>query len=190
SGDISVNRARTSGPASASTELSGTGSAPGRQAVKPRKSRRMGRKQRVRVAMVRDLRMLQIYITAQADQITWAQRPIFGPRQCLLTAGHLCRKALKFYAMQLTLDRNLIFFDIESTGLNIVRDRIIQLAMVRYHPDGSPPEERSYLVNPGIPIPPEATAVHKITQEDVADQPMFSAYAREIRDFIGDADLA
>mgnify|MGYP003581021881 CR=1 FL=1 len=54
--------------------------------------------------------------------------------------------------MNLKLERNLIFFDIESTGLNVIRDRIIQLAMIRYHKDGSPPAERTYLINPGIAI--------------------------------------
>lgn len=92
--------------------------------------------------------------------------------------------------MELQLDRNLIFFDIESTGLNVIRDRIIQLAMIRYHHDGSPPEERSYLINPGIPISPEAMAVHGITPADVAGKPSFEQLAKEIYEFIGDADLA
>ena len=92
--------------------------------------------------------------------------------------------------MELHLDRNLIFFDIESTGLNVIRDRIIQLAMIRYHQNGSPPEERSYLINPGIPISEEAMAVHGITPEDVANKPTFQQLAKEIFDFIGDADLA
>lgn len=92
--------------------------------------------------------------------------------------------------MRLHLERNLIFFDIESTGLNVVRDRIIQLAMIRYHQDGSPPIERSYLMNPGIPISPESIAVHGITPEDVADKPSFRELAYEIYEFIGDADLA
>lgn len=92
--------------------------------------------------------------------------------------------------MNLQLDRNLIFFDIESTGLNVVRDRIIQLAMIRYHKDGSPPAEKMYLINPGIPISPEAMAVHGITPQDVANKPSFQMLAKEIFDFIGNADLA
>jgi DNA polymerase-3 subunit epsilon len=55
--------------------------------------------------------------------------------------------------MNLHLDRNLIFFDIESTGLNVIRDRIIQLAMIRYHQDGSPAIEKTYLINPAFPYP-------------------------------------
>ncbi len=92
--------------------------------------------------------------------------------------------------MNLNLDKDIIFFDIESTGLNIVRDRIIQLAMVRHHADGRPPEERTYLIHPGMPIPAEASAVHKITDADVDGQLRFAAVAKEILDFIGDADLA
>ncbi|MBP6680407.1 MAG: 3'-5' exonuclease, partial [Saprospiraceae bacterium] len=92
--------------------------------------------------------------------------------------------------MNLHLERNLVFFDIESTGLNVIRDRIIQLAMIRYHSDGSAPVEKSYLINPGIPISAEAMAVHGITPQDVADKPSFGMLAKEINEFIGDADLA
>jgi len=92
--------------------------------------------------------------------------------------------------MNLDLDRNLVFFDIESTGLNVIRDRIIQLAMIRYHKDGTPPAEKSYLINPGIPISAEAMAVHGITPQDVANKPIFQILAKEIFDFIGNADLA
>jgi DNA polymerase-3 subunit epsilon len=92
--------------------------------------------------------------------------------------------------MELHLDRNLIFFDIESTGLNVIRDRIIQLAMIRYHKDGTAPVEKSYLINPGIPISPEAMAVHGITAQDVANKPSFQQLSKEIFEFIGDADLA
>lgn len=92
--------------------------------------------------------------------------------------------------MNLHLERNLIFFDIESTGLNVIRDRIIQLAMIRYHRDGTPPAEKSYLINPGIPISAEAMAVHGITPQDVANKPTFQQLAKEIFEFIGEADLA
>ncbi len=92
--------------------------------------------------------------------------------------------------MELRLERNLIFFDIESTGLNVIRDRIIQLAMIRYHHDGTAPVEKSYLINPGIPISPEAMAVHGITAEAVSNKPSFQQLSKEIFEFIGDADLA
>lgn len=92
--------------------------------------------------------------------------------------------------MNLILENNLIFFDIESTGLNVIRDRIIQIAMIRYHKDGAPPSEKCLLINPGIPITAEAMAVHGITPQDVANKPTFQQVAKEIFDFIGDADLA
>lgn len=92
--------------------------------------------------------------------------------------------------MNLQLNRNLVFFDIESTGLNVIRDRIIQLAMIRYHKDGSPAVEKTYLINPGIPISEEAMAIHGIRPQDVANKPVFQQVAQEIFDFIGDADLA
>src|SRR5688500_789777 len=62
--------------------------------------------------------------------------------------------------------------------------------MVRFHKDGSPPEERCYLINPGIPISAEAMAIHGITPKDVANKPVFQQLSREIFEFIGDADLA
>ncbi len=92
--------------------------------------------------------------------------------------------------MQIKLDRNLIFFDVESTGLNVVRDRIIQIAMIKVHKNGAPEEHFSTLVNPGIPIPEESSAIHGITAKDVANKPTFRQIAQKIFDFIGDGDLA
>ncbi len=92
--------------------------------------------------------------------------------------------------MDLKLQRNLIFLDVESTGLHVIRDRIIQLAMVRFHADGSPPEERNWMINPGIPISEEAMQIHGITPQDVARKPLFKEIAREVFEFIGDADFA
>jgi DNA polymerase-3 subunit epsilon len=88
------------------------------------------------------------------------------------------------------LDRDLCFLDIESTGLNVVSDRILQLAMIKYPKDGSDPQELSMLINPGIPISLEAMLVHGITPKDVANKPTFQQVAQKIRDFIGDADFA
>ena len=92
--------------------------------------------------------------------------------------------------MQLELTNDIIFFDIESTGLNVVRDRIIQLAMIKYFADGRPHEERNYLINPGIPISEEAMHVHGITPADVARKPTFRELAEEIYNFVGSSDLA
>jgi DNA polymerase-3 subunit epsilon len=62
--------------------------------------------------------------------------------------------------------------------------------MIRYHHDGTPPAERCYLINPGIPISEEAMSIHGITPADVANKPTFQMLAKEIFEFIGDADLA
>ncbi len=91
--------------------------------------------------------------------------------------------------MTFKLERDIVFFDIESTGLNVLRDRIVQIALVKYFKNGSPPEEKSYLINPGIPISIEAMNVHGITPKDVARKPTFQMVAQEIYDFIGNADL-
>lgn len=87
------------------------------------------------------------------------------------------------------LERPLAFFDIESTGLSIRNDRIIELALIQIHPSGDV-MERVRRFNPGIPIPPEATAVHGITDADVADEPPFARRARALANLLDDADLA
>jgi len=91
--------------------------------------------------------------------------------------------------MKLNLDRDIVFFDIESTGLNVMKDRIVQIAFIKHKQDGSEPEELEYLINPGIPISPEAMAVHGIKPEDVANKPTFQQLAQEMFDWIGDSDL-
>lgn len=74
--------------------------------------------------------------------------------------------------MELNLKRPIIFFDLETTGIDIARDRIVEISMVKVMPDG---EEivRTRRINPGMPIPAEATAIHGITDEDVKDCPLF-----------------
>ncbi len=87
------------------------------------------------------------------------------------------------------LDRSLIVFDIEATGTSARADRIIELAAIRIAPDGT--ETKGYwLINPGVPIPVETTAIHGITDEIVRDQPTFKEKALEILTFFGDSDLA
>jgi DNA polymerase III subunit epsilon len=90
----------------------------------------------------------------------------------------------------LNLTRDLVFFDVETTGLNVVRDRIIQLAMIRRHKNGTPDAELNLLINPGIPISEEAMSVHGITPDVLRNKPTFAQVAQKIWDFIGDADLA
>lgn len=89
----------------------------------------------------------------------------------------------------LELDRDLVFFDIESTGLNIIRDRILQIALIKYSKGKSEPDEKMLLINPGVPIAEEAFAVHGIGPEQLRNKPTFAEVARELYEFIGDADL-
>ena len=91
--------------------------------------------------------------------------------------------------MEFSLERDLCFFDLEATGLNVVRDRIVQIAVVKYSPNSTEPEELVQLINPGIPISEEAMNVHGITPKDLANKPTFQQVAQKIYDFIGKADL-
>src|SRR5699024_7644530 len=91
--------------------------------------------------------------------------------------------------MELKLERPLAFFDLETTGVNVSTDRIVEIAIIKVMPDGS---EKSFVkrLNPGIPIPKESSLFHGIYDEDVKDSPKFAELGKEIADFIGDADLA
>ena len=89
----------------------------------------------------------------------------------------------------LRLSRSLVFFDLETTGTDPSADKIVELSALRIAPDGSR-ETRSRRVNPERPIPPEATAVHGIRDEDVTDEPAFRQIARSFLDWLEDADLA
>ncbi len=87
------------------------------------------------------------------------------------------------------LSRPLAFLDLETTGLNPAKDRIIELAVIRVSPNGDV-EERVRRFHPGIPIPPEATAIHGITDEDVVHEPPFAARAKALAEFLESCDLA
>lgn len=87
------------------------------------------------------------------------------------------------------LMRPIIFIDIESTGLNRETDRIIELAYVRLNVDGTT-DSKCKRFNPGIPIPEASTAVHGIKNEDVANEPPFSQFAKPIHSFIDGCDIA
>lgn len=91
--------------------------------------------------------------------------------------------------MRLKLQRPVVFFDLETTGINILEDRIIELAAVKLMPDGER-ISKTIRVNPGMPIPPEATAVHHISDADVADLPPFRSYAKAVAKFFADCDIA
>lgn len=90
--------------------------------------------------------------------------------------------------MPLTLSKPIVFFDIESTGISTSKDRIIELALLKVNPDQSK-EFKKFLLNPGMPIPKEATKVHGITDEDVKTCPLFKVMANDIFSFIRGCDL-
>lgn len=90
--------------------------------------------------------------------------------------------------MQLNLNKPICFFDLETTGVNITNDRIVEISVLKVFPDGSE-ELKTWLVNPGIPIPKEVTEIHGITDADVADKPTFKDLAKEINNMIKDSDL-
>src|SRR6185295_15603996 len=79
----------------------------------------------------------------------------------------------------------------ETTGVNVGKDRIVEIALLKIHPpSGEKKESKRYLINPTIPIPPESSSVHHITDKDVKDMPLFSQVAGEIHSFIGGCDMA
>ncbi len=83
----------------------------------------------------------------------------------------------------------MVFFDLETTGVNVASDRIVEISWLKIQPDGRE-SKQTQLVNPTIPIDPRAIAIHGITDEDVKDKPTFSEIARTLaRDFEG-CDLA
>ncbi len=89
---------------------------------------------------------------------------------------------------KLELTRPLAFFDIESTGIVPQRDRIVEIAVLKLRPDGSS-QSNVRRLNPGIPIPPGATAIHGITDADVADCPQFADIADKLASYLADCDL-
>ena len=91
--------------------------------------------------------------------------------------------------MNLPLTNDLVFFDLEATGLNVIKDRIVQVGFVKLFADGRPPEELEMKINPTVPVSAEAAAVHGLTNADLADCPTFQDVAQQLYDFIGEADL-
>ncbi|KYG72534.1 MULTISPECIES: 3'-5' exonuclease [Roseivirga] len=90
--------------------------------------------------------------------------------------------------MQLNLKNPLVFFDLETTGINIAQDRIVELAFLKVMPNGET-EKKVHLVNPTIPIPEESAMIHGIRDEDVADKPTFKELAKNLAKFLEGCDL-
>lgn len=91
--------------------------------------------------------------------------------------------------MNLNLTRPLAFIDLETTGTNFAKDRIIEIAVVKLMPDGNIHEKQT-LINPQIPIPPQSSAIHGITDERVKDAPTFEQIAKNYFLFLDECDLA
>lgn len=90
--------------------------------------------------------------------------------------------------MELKLNRPICFFDLETTGIDVAKDRIVEISIFKVYPNGNK-ESRTWLVNPTIPIPAHATAVHGISNEKVANEPTFRELAAQVHNMIKDSDL-
>ena len=91
--------------------------------------------------------------------------------------------------MELKLSKPICFFDLETTGIDITKDRIVEISILKVYPNGNK-ESKTWLVNPTIPIPKAASDVHGITDERVAGVPTFKELAKQIHNMIKDSDLA
>ena len=91
--------------------------------------------------------------------------------------------------MKLNLTKPLVFFDLETTGVQVGSDHIVEICLLKVAVDG---RVSTYVqrLNPGMPIPPQSTEIHGITDEMVRDKPTFKELSAEIANFIGDSDLA
>lgn len=91
--------------------------------------------------------------------------------------------------MELNLKKPLVFFDLETTGVNVTHDRIIEISYIKVYPNGKE-EEKTLRLNPEMPIPAEATAIHHITDDDVRDKPTFKDVAKDLDKVFEGCDIA
>lgn len=91
--------------------------------------------------------------------------------------------------MALQLSRPIVFIDLETTGVNLATDRIVEIAIIKIMPDKTK-QVKHKIVNPQMPIPKGATEIHGITDEDVKDAPTFKEVSNELKQFIDNADLS
>jgi DNA polymerase-3 subunit epsilon len=91
--------------------------------------------------------------------------------------------------LELHLRRPIAFIDLETTGINVSSDRIVEISVLKINPNGKK-EWMSNRINPEMPIPPKSTAIHGITDEDVADSPTFKEIAKKLTAFLEGTDLA
>ena len=91
--------------------------------------------------------------------------------------------------MELNLKKPLVFFDLETTGVSVTHDRIIEISYIKVYPNGKE-EEKTLRLNPEMPIPAEATAIHHITDDDVRDKPTFKDVAKDLDKVFEGCDIA
>ena len=91
--------------------------------------------------------------------------------------------------MELNLKNPLIFFDLETTGINITKDKIVEISYIKIYPNGKK-ETKTLRINPGMPIPPESTQIHHITDADVANAPTFKEVAKDLANTFEGCDVA
>lgn len=91
--------------------------------------------------------------------------------------------------MELNIKNPLVFIDLETTGIDVVNDRIVEMAVLKILPNGKQ-ELKVRRINPTIPIPPEATAIHGISNDDVKDEPTFKEIAKSLAQFMEGCDMA
>lgn len=90
--------------------------------------------------------------------------------------------------MKLNLSKPLAFFDLETTGVSITKDRIVEISILKIHPNGDE-EIKTRRINPGMPIPESSSLIHGIYDEDVKDEPVFNQVAKSLNDFLAGCDL-
>lgn len=109
-------------------------------------------------------------------------KPRLGVSEC-------AHRTLRMNPMKLKLERPIVFFDLETTGLNTQEDRIIEISVMKILPDGGR-ETKTRRLNPTIPISPESSRITGITDEDVKDAPKFSQLAESLREWLSGCDMA
>ena len=90
--------------------------------------------------------------------------------------------------MELKLTRPICFFDLETTGMNVAHDKIVEISILKVYPNGNK-ESKTWLVNPEMQIPDEVIAIHGISNEKVANEPTFKMLSKDIYKMIKDSDL-
>lgn len=131
-------------------------------------------------------------IPVRSSSGTLPNRCFFPLEMLMILASHApatpIRSPMLPVLKHLRLERPLVVLDLETTGTRVQSDRIVEISTLKLHPDGTS-QWRTRRLNPGVPIPPGASDVHGITDEDVADERSFSQIARSLLSFLDGCDL-